>query len=84
MIGVFVTYSFTSSNQVTVNFSISYHSTAKVQEEVEVEAKVIGKKNELASVIVQVRKKENAEMVALGKLWFSAVKMKAREPASKL
>ncbi|KAK7255409.1 hypothetical protein RIF29_28818 [Crotalaria pallida] len=77
-------YSFTSCHQVTVDFSISYYSTAKVQEEVEVEAKAIGKKDDLTSVIVGVRKKENGELVALGKLWTSAVRRNAIHQESKL
>ncbi|XP_019425000.1 PREDICTED: uncharacterized protein LOC109333865 isoform X2 [Lupinus angustifolius] len=71
-IGSIVSFTFTLSPQVTIDFSISYYSTAKVQEKVEVEAKVIGKKDKLSSVIVQVRKKENRKLVALGKLWFSS------------
>jgi len=39
-----------------------------------VEAKVIRKKDELISVIVEVRKKHNGELVALGKLWMVARK----------
>ncbi|KAG5008721.1 hypothetical protein JHK87_017236 [Glycine soja] len=52
----------------------SYSVTSCLQEEVEVEAKVIRKKDELISVIVEVRKKHNGELVALGKLWMVARK----------
>ncbi|XP_061367503.1 uncharacterized protein LOC133310572 [Gastrolobium bilobum] len=84
IIGSTASYSFTSYKYVTIDFSISYYSTAKVQEEVEVEAKVIAKKDELTSVIVQVRKKENGELIALGKLWMAVARMNARQQASKL
>ncbi|CAL0308755.1 unnamed protein product [Lupinus luteus] len=80
IIGSSVSYTFTSYHQVTVDFSISYYSTAKVQEEVEVEAKVIGKKDKLSAAIVQVRKKENRELVAIGKLWFSST-IRAAQPS---
>ncbi|KAI4329235.1 hypothetical protein L6164_021522 [Bauhinia variegata] len=56
---------------VTVDFSVSFFSTAKVQEEVELEAKVLGKKDKLTYGIVTVRKKENGELVALGKQWMA-------------
>ncbi|KAG5026026.1 hypothetical protein AAZX31_08G201400 [Glycine max] len=83
MLASFASYSITSCHQVTLDLSISFYSTAKVQEEVEVEAKVIRKKDELISVIVEVRKKHNGELVALGKLWMVARK-NPKHPASKL
>ncbi|KAF1870165.1 hypothetical protein Lal_00017746 [Lupinus albus] len=83
-VGSNVSYSFTSAPPATVDFSISYYSTVKVQEEVEVEAKVIGKKEKLSAVIVQVRKKENRELVAIGKLWFSSTIGNAQHQPSKL
>ncbi|XP_061367511.1 uncharacterized protein LOC133310575 [Gastrolobium bilobum] len=85
IIGSIASYSFsTSYKHVTIDFSISYYSTAKDQVEAEVEAKVIGKKDELTSVIVQVRKKENGELIALGKLWMAVARRNARHQASKL
>ncbi|KAJ1388766.1 Thioesterase domain [Sesbania bispinosa] len=84
IIGSFASFSFTSYLSVTLDFSISYYSTAKVQEEVEVEGKVIGKKNELTSVIVEVRKKKNQELVAMGKQWMAVARRNSRPQASKL
>ncbi|CAL0308754.1 unnamed protein product [Lupinus luteus] len=81
-IGSIVSFTFTLSFNVTIDFSISYYSTAK--EKVEVEAKVIGKKDQLSSVIVQVRKKENRELVAIGKIWFSSTIRDAQHQPSKL
>lgn len=77
------TYTFTPSQHVTLDFSISYYSPAKVQEEVEVEGKVIEQKDMLTSVIVEVRKKQNGELVGLGKLWMAAVR-NPRHQESKL
>ncbi|KAI4355618.1 hypothetical protein L6164_004373 [Bauhinia variegata] len=72
IVGSLPIYSFTSNDSVSVDFSISYFSTAK--EEVEVEAKVVNKKESLTSVIVEVRKKENRELIALGKQWMISAK----------
>ncbi|XP_057454328.1 uncharacterized protein LOC130745917 isoform X2 [Lotus japonicus] len=78
-IGSFASFSVTSSSQqVTLDFSISYYTTVKVQ------AKVIAKKDELTSVIVEVRKKENGELVALGKLRFAVPRKHPRHQESKL
>lgn len=48
------------------------------------EAEVIGKKGKLTSVMVEVRKKESGELVAVGKLWMAAVRKNVRHQASKL
>ncbi|KAF8388957.1 hypothetical protein HHK36_025641 [Tetracentron sinense] len=61
--------------KASVNFDVSYFSTAKIHEEVEIESKVLGQKGRLTSVIVEIRRKEDGEMVALGKLWMSSVKL---------
>ncbi|XP_061359341.1 uncharacterized protein LOC133303448 [Gastrolobium bilobum] len=72
IIGSLAIYSFFPRFSVSVDFCISFYSTAKIQEEVELEAKVVGKKERLTSVVVEVRKKENGEIIALGKQWMSA------------
>ncbi|XP_054784746.1 uncharacterized protein LOC129291433 isoform X2 [Prosopis cineraria] len=71
-IGTLATFSLVPAFNVSVDFSISFFSTAKVQEEVEVEAKVVGKKERLTCVAVQVRKKANGELIASGKQWMAA------------
>ncbi|XP_028756094.1 uncharacterized protein LOC114716468 isoform X2 [Neltuma alba] len=76
-IGTLATFSLVPAFNVSVDFSISFFSTAKVQEEVEVEAKVVGKKEKLTCVAVQVRKKENGELIALGKQWMAATDINA-------
>jgi len=42
------------------------------QEEVEVEAKVVGDKGRITSVLVEVRRKSNGELIALGKQWMAS------------
>ncbi|KAG2729035.1 hypothetical protein I3843_01G227000 [Carya illinoinensis] len=55
----------------TVNLNISYYSTAKIQEEVEIEAKVVAEKETLVAAVVEIRKRSNGELVALGKQWMA-------------
>ncbi|KAJ4954210.1 hypothetical protein NE237_031042 [Protea cynaroides] len=66
---------------VTVNLSVSFLSTVKIGEEVEIEAKVLDRRGKLSSTIVEVRRKENTEMVALGKQWISQVKVDRSQPS---
>ncbi|KAJ6415960.1 hypothetical protein OIU84_004702 [Salix udensis] len=42
------------------------------REEVEVEAKVVGDKGRITSVIIEVRRKSNGELIALGKQWMAS------------
>ena len=46
------------------------------QEEVEIEAKVVAEKEILTSVVVEVRKKDNGVLIALGKQWMATLKNK--------
>ncbi|KAI3937554.1 hypothetical protein MKW92_019854 [Papaver armeniacum] len=43
-----------------------------VSEEVEIEAKVLGRKGNLSSNMVVIKNKENGELIAVGKQWMSA------------
>ncbi|XP_028756095.1 uncharacterized protein LOC114715415 isoform X3 [Neltuma alba] len=70
-ISTVTTYSYVPVFNVSVDFSISIFSAAKVQEEIEVEAKVVGKKERLTCVAVQIRKKGNGRLIALGKQWMA-------------
>ncbi|KAL5793005.1 hypothetical protein ACOSP7_001599 [Xanthoceras sorbifolium] len=58
---------------VSVDLSISFYSTAKMQEEVEIEARFVGNRGKLTSVVVEVRRKENGELVAIGKQWTTSI-----------
>ncbi|XP_058114254.1 uncharacterized protein LOC131257394 [Magnolia sinica] len=53
----------------SVDFNISYFSTVMIDEEVEIEGRVLGHKGKLSSVIVEVRKKGSGQIVAMGKQW---------------
>ena len=55
-----------------------------MQEEVEIEAKVIGKKGKLISVEVEVRKKDNGELIAIGKQWTASNDYRSPLPQPKL
>ncbi|KAF7843368.1 Thioesterase superfamily [Senna tora] len=76
IIGGLTAFSFTAYENVTVDFAVSYFSNAKLYEEVEIEGKVVGKKERMTSVSVKVRKKHNGELVALAKLWMAAANSK--------
>ncbi|KAJ8756052.1 hypothetical protein K2173_024599 [Erythroxylum novogranatense] len=62
----------TGKPSVSVDFNISFLSTAKVQEEVEIEAKVTGEEGRLTLVAVEVRRKNGGQLVALAKQWMRA------------
>ncbi|KAH7682475.1 Acyl-CoA hydrolase protein [Dioscorea alata] len=61
--------------KVSVDFEISYFSPAKVNEEVEIDAKVVGHKGQLSVVLVEIRKQISGELVALGRQWMSTPRM---------
>ncbi|KAJ4824004.1 hypothetical protein Tsubulata_033101 [Turnera subulata] len=65
-------YTLTGDFRVSVDFTMSFFSTAKIQEEVELEAKVVGNIERITSVVVEVRRKSNGELIALGKQWMAA------------
>ncbi|XP_044491783.1 uncharacterized protein LOC123215653 [Mangifera indica] len=71
-VGGVAIYSFSGHIKASVDFSISFYSTTKVQEEVEIEAKVAGERGTLTSVLVEVRKKDNGQLIALGKQWMTS------------
>ncbi|KAL1147956.1 hypothetical protein V6Z11_A10G092000 [Gossypium hirsutum] len=79
-------YSVVDHVKLSLDFSISFYSTAKIQEEVEIEAKVIGEKGSLTQVVVEVTRKGNRELIALGKQWMASDKkgMKPSQVSSKL
>ncbi|CAN1836728.1 hypothetical protein LINPERHAP1_LOCUS34869 [Linum perenne] len=72
VVGLFAVYSLVGHFKATVDLSFSLFSTAKALEEVELEGKVVGEKERLASVVIEVRKTSNGELIALGKQWMSA------------
>nr|DAD35568.1 TPA_asm: hypothetical protein HUJ06_006208 [Nelumbo nucifera] len=77
--------SVTGTINVTVDFNISYFSTVKINEEVEIEAKVVGNQGKFVSVTVEIRRKDNGELVVSAKQWTVLTKLSpAMTPPSKL
>ncbi|KAE8696078.1 putative Major facilitator superfamily protein [Hibiscus syriacus] len=71
--------------KVTVNFNILYHSTAKIQEEVEIEAKVNGHRGKMTSMVVGVRSKSNnGRLIAVATQWTAANDYRSPQPQAKL
>ncbi|KAH7658294.1 Acyl-CoA hydrolase protein [Dioscorea alata] len=58
--------------RVSADMDITYLSPAKIDDEVEVDARVLGHKGRVSAVLVELRKKRNGERVALGKLWMAS------------
>ncbi|KAK6912046.1 Thioesterase domain [Dillenia turbinata] len=65
--------SITGNRAVSVDFAVSYLSTAKIHDEVEIEAKVVGHKGKLPLVEVEVRRKSNRDLIATSRQWASSV-----------
>ncbi|CAL1378171.1 unnamed protein product [Linum trigynum] len=72
VVGAAAIFSLVGQVKVSVDFTISFISSAKSQEEIELEAKVVGEKGKLASVVTEVRRRSNGELIALGKQWMMA------------
>lgn len=99
-VGAVAIYSVFNHVMKSMDFSISYYSTAKIQvslryytnfffkreligtcsiniggdymqEEVEINAKVLGNKGKLIQVMIEVRKKGNGDLIALAKQWMA-------------
>ncbi|XVF74561.1 hypothetical protein PTKIN_Ptkin13bG0119600 [Pterospermum kingtungense] len=79
VIGAVAVYSVLNRVITSVEFSISYYSTAKIQEHVEIEAKVVATKGRLTQVMVEVRRKGNGELIALGKQWMASNNIKVAQ-----
>ncbi|KAI3939691.1 hypothetical protein MKX01_029853 [Papaver californicum] len=72
IIGASAIFATVGNLSISVDFSISYFSTAKINEEVEIEAKVLGHKGNLSSNMVVIKNGVNGELIAVGKQWMSA------------
>lgn len=51
---------------------ILLNSTSCWQEEIEIEAKVVGEQAKLIAFMVEVRRKSNGELIAIGKQWMAS------------
>ncbi|WOL02189.1 hypothetical protein Cni_G10907 [Canna indica] len=59
--------------KVSVEFAISYFSPAKLNEEVEIDARVVEHKGKkLTAVLVEIRKKQGGHLVAVGRQWMTS------------
>ncbi|XWS18983.1 hypothetical protein CRYUN_Cryun32bG0091700 [Craigia yunnanensis] len=75
VVGAVAVYTVANRVITSVDFSISYYSTAKIKEHVEIDAKVMADKGRLIQVMVEVRRKGNGELIALGKQWMASNKL---------
>ncbi|KAE8726541.1 acyl-CoA synthetase family member 3 [Hibiscus syriacus] len=75
LLGGVTIFSFANSVISSVDFNVSYYSTAKIQEHVEIESKVTANKGKLIHVVVEVKRKGNGEVIAVGKQWMALNKL---------
>ncbi|KAG4183007.1 hypothetical protein ERO13_A09G081901v2 [Gossypium hirsutum] len=75
LIGTITTFWYADCVSAVVDFNSSYYSTVKIQEHVEIESRVMADKGKLMHVVVQVRKKGNGEVIAVGNLWMASNKL---------
>ncbi|KAI5006126.1 hypothetical protein ZWY2020_033369 [Hordeum vulgare] len=62
--------------KVSVHYDISYFAPAKQHEEVEMDGRVVDQKGRMTAVTTEVRKKESAELVAIGRQWMTTSRPK--------
>ncbi|MBA0650469.1 hypothetical protein Goklo_017886 [Gossypium klotzschianum] len=89
IIGLVTIYSFANRATSTVDLNVSYYSTATIQvksflftcgvfllgEHVEIESKVSANRGKLMHAVVEVRRKGNGEVIAIGKVWMALNKL---------
>ncbi|TYH53454.1 hypothetical protein ES332_D09G101400v1 [Gossypium tomentosum] len=75
IIGLVTVYSFANRVTSTVDLNVSYYSTTTIQEHVEIESKVSANRGKLMHTVVEVRRKGNGEVIAIGKLWMALNKL---------
>ncbi|KAJ4824007.1 hypothetical protein Tsubulata_033104 [Turnera subulata] len=66
VIGLLAVYSYVNEARISSDFTISYYSSAKLHEEVEIEARVVGNRGLIASVVVDARRKSDGQLIASG------------------
>ncbi|EXB74528.1 hypothetical protein L484_026225 [Morus notabilis] len=69
IVGAAAVYSIAGHAQASVDFTVSFFSTAKFQEEIEIEAKVVGGQGNLIAFVVEIIRKSSGELIAIGKQW---------------
>ncbi|KAK8664281.1 hypothetical protein V6N13_084078 [Hibiscus sabdariffa] len=73
-VGAAAIYSVADHVKASLDFNISFHTTAKIHEEVEIEAKAVAMKGKLSQAVVEIRRKRNGEIIALDKQWMATHK----------
>ncbi|KAG7600294.1 HotDog domain superfamily [Arabidopsis suecica] len=69
LMGATAVYS-AGGSHVSVDLNYSLYSTAKIQEKVKIEARLVGKKREdLNAAIIKIRREYDEELIATGRLW---------------
>ncbi|CAN0878135.1 hypothetical protein LINGRAHAP2_LOCUS12316 [Linum grandiflorum] len=71
-VGAAAIYSLVGHVKASLDFTVSFFSTAKSLEEVELEGKVVAEKGKLTSVVIQVTRTSNGDLIAFGKQWMSS------------
>ncbi|EXB74529.1 hypothetical protein L484_026226 [Morus notabilis] len=71
-VGAIAVHSLGGPARVSLDFSVSYFSTAKFKEEIEIEAKVVKERGRLILHVVEVRRKNGGELIAIGKQWMAS------------
>ncbi|VVB00471.1 unnamed protein product [Arabis nemorensis] len=79
MIGAAVVYSAGKGLHVSLDINTSFYSTAKIQEEVEIEGRVVASKKDLKGAMVEIRREGNGEVIATGRIWMSQLSLKVKD-----
>ncbi|KAK8955492.1 hypothetical protein KSP40_PGU021067 [Platanthera guangdongensis] len=73
-IGIAAILSEDGEYQITVDFSISFFSDAKIGDEVEIEAKIVDRRGSLTMVAVELRHRCTGRLVAVSRQWVSILR----------
>ncbi|XP_010487467.1 PREDICTED: uncharacterized protein LOC104765453 [Camelina sativa] len=75
-IGAAAVYSTGDGLNSSLDLNSSFYSRAKIQESVEIEARVNGINGGLKSVVIEIRRETSGEIIATGRLWMSPLSVK--------
>ncbi|CAH2036469.1 unnamed protein product [Thlaspi arvense] len=84
MIGAAVVFTAGDGLHVSLDLNTSFYSTAKIQEEVEVEGRVVATKASLKGAVVEIRREGNGEVIATGRIWMSQLSLKVKDEVTQL
>ncbi|KAL1199445.1 hypothetical protein V5N11_022975 [Cardamine amara subsp. amara] len=83
-IGAAAVYSAGDGLHSSVDLNCSFYSTAKIQEIVEIEARVNGSNGGLKSAVIEITRQGSRQIIATGRLWMAPLGVKAKHNASTL